>query len=56
VAKLVRLIDGRTSLGTILDTLCVGYDSTQRSQIVRSALATVQILYTDGAIADLQSG
>jgi halogenation protein CepH len=55
VAKLVVLIDGQTSLGAILDKLCAGYDSTQRSQIVRSTLATVQILYIDGAIAELQS-
>jgi hypothetical protein len=54
VAKVVSLIDGRTSIAEVLAKLCAGYDSTQRGQIVRSALATVQILYVDGTIAELQ--
>ena len=54
VAKLVSLIDEHTSIAEILAKLCIGYDSTQRSQLVRSALATIQILYVDGAIAELQ--
>jgi flavin-dependent dehydrogenase len=54
VAKLVSLIDGRTCLGALLDRLTAGSESSRRSQIVRSALATVQILYVDGAIAELQ--
>jgi flavin-dependent dehydrogenase len=54
VATLVSLIDGRTPIGEIFANLCAGYDATQRSHIVRSALATVQILYIDGAIAALE--
>jgi flavin-dependent dehydrogenase len=54
VAHLVSQLDGHTSIGAILDRLCAGYDGTQRSRIVNSALATLQILYIDGAIAELQ--
>jgi hypothetical protein len=54
VAKVVSLIDGRTALADIFTNVCAGYDCTQRGQIVRSILATVQILYVDGAIAEFQ--
>ena len=53
VARLVSLIDGRVSVGALLAKLCEGREAGERTVIERSALTTLQILYIDGAIADL---
>jgi Tryptophan halogenase len=54
VARLVSLIDGDTSIGALLATLGEGRAAGERALIERSALATLQILYVDGTIADLR--
>jgi len=54
VAQLVSRIDGRTPVGDLLQRLGAGYDATAAAQITRSALAALQILYVDGAVAALQ--
>jgi FAD-dependent halogenase len=54
VARLVSLIDGDTSIGALLATLGEGREAGERALIERSALATLQILYVDGTIADLR--
>ena len=53
VAQLVSLIDGHSSVAELLARLCEGRDTTQGAQIATSVLATLQILYVDGTIADL---
>jgi flavin-dependent dehydrogenase len=53
VARLVSLIDGRTSVAELLTKLCAGGESAhEHSQMARAALAAFQILYVDGTIAD----
>jgi flavin-dependent dehydrogenase len=52
VARLVSLIDGRTSVGALLAKLGEGREAGERILIERSALAALQILYVDGTIAD----
>jgi flavin-dependent dehydrogenase len=54
VARLVALIDGATSIGTLLARLGEGREAGAQASIERSTLAALQILYVDGAIADLQ--
>jgi hypothetical protein len=55
VAQLVSLIDGRASIAELLAKLCAGQDATpEGDQIIRAGLATLQILYVDGALAALQ--
>jgi flavin-dependent dehydrogenase len=53
VAQLVSSIDGQTSVVDILARLCAGQDAQQAAPIATSALAALQILYTDGTIAEL---
>ena len=53
VATIVSLIDGRTTVAQILAKLKEGSDEGQAARIERSVLATLQILYVDGAVADL---
>jgi hypothetical protein len=52
VARLVSLIDGRTSVGALLAKLGEGREAGERILIERSALAALQLLYVDGTIAD----
>jgi halogenation protein CepH len=54
VARLVSLIDGDTSIGALLARLGESREASERALIERSALATLQILYVDGTIADLR--
>jgi hypothetical protein len=54
VARLVSLIDGDTSVGALLARLGESREASERPLIGRSALATLQILYVDGTIADLR--
>jgi flavin-dependent dehydrogenase len=54
VVRLVSLIDGNLSVGELLAKLGEGREASERALIERSALATLQILYVDGTIADLQ--
>jgi hypothetical protein len=53
VARLVSLIDGGTSIATLLVKLGAGRETGERMLIERSVLAAVQILYVDGTIVDL---
>ncbi len=54
VARLASLIDGRASVAELLARLCADRDAHEGAQIVRSAVAALQILYVDGAVGDLQ--
>jgi hypothetical protein len=56
VARLVSLIDGATSVGALVARLGHGREAAERAAIERHVLATLQILYVDGTIADLQEG
>ena len=53
VATMVSLIDGRTSVAQMLARLRDGSDARQADQIERSVLAALQILYVDGAVAEM---
>ena len=53
VATMVSLIDGRTTVAQMLARLRDGSDTGQEAQIERSVLAALQILYVDGAVAEL---
>ena len=54
VAKMVALMDGRTSVSEILTGLGGDRHRIQGAQIDHSVMAALQILYVDGAIEDLQ--
>lgn len=54
VAKMVSLIDGRTSVSDILTALRGDGQRGGGAQLGQSAMATLQILYVDGTIEDLQ--
>jgi flavin-dependent dehydrogenase len=56
VAGLASLIDGQTSVGAILARLGEGREASAQAVIERHVLATLQILYVDGTIADLGDG
>ena len=49
----VSVIDGRTSVAQMLSRLKEGSDAKQAAQIEQSVLAALQILYVDGAVAEL---
>jgi len=53
VANLVSLIDGRASVSQLLATLSAEADESRVSQIEESALATLEILYVDGTVAEM---
>ena len=53
VATMVSLIDGRTSVAQLLARLKDGSDAEQAAQIEGSIPAALQILYVDGAVAEL---
>jgi hypothetical protein len=55
VARLVSLIDGRTPIADLLNTLSAGLEVRERASIERSMVAALQVLYVDGTIADLLS-
>jgi flavin-dependent dehydrogenase len=55
VARLVSLIDGQRSVAELLAQLGHGREAQpEGAQIARAALTTLQILYVDGTIVDLQ--
>jgi flavin-dependent dehydrogenase len=53
VAHMVGLIDARRSVANLLAMLLEAREATRQEQIVSSVLATLDILYVDGTIADL---
>ena len=53
VASMVSFIDGRTTVEQMLSRLKDGSDANQAAQIERGVLAALQILYVDGAVAEL---
>ena len=53
VATMVSIIDGRTTVAQMLARLKDGSDQEQAAQIERGVLAALQILYADGAVAEL---
>ncbi len=54
VARLVSLMDGRTSVAQLIAKLHPSAEAARHAQIELAAFATIQILYVDGAIADLR--
>ena len=55
VARLVSLIDGRASVCELLDRLGDGADRDQGTLIESAVLASLKILYVEGAIEELQT-
>ena len=53
VATMVSFIDGRTTVAQLLARLKDGSNDEQGAQIERGVLAALQILYVDGAVAEL---
>jgi hypothetical protein len=54
VAQLINAVDGRTPVSGLLDRLRTGQDAVRDAQIALSAFATLQILYVDGTLKELQ--
>ncbi len=54
VAGLVSLIDGRTSVSELLEKLHGGIGEDQAGRMAWDTIATLEILYLDGAIAELR--
>ena len=58
MAVLLSRVDGRTTVAQLIAGLSAGLSevssATQREQIQRSVVSALQILYIDGAIADLK--
>ena len=52
-AQVVSLIDGRTTVGEILDRVCAGRDASQCAAIVPAVLQTLRILHVDGTVTGL---
>jgi halogenation protein CepH len=53
VARTVALLDGRHSVAELLGVLLETVDAAQAEQLAAGVLATLEILYVDGTIADL---
>ena len=53
VARLASIIDGKTTVSHILNTLVNEVDSSQQQQLLSSVLSTLQILYVDGTVDEL---
>ncbi|MEE8301770.1 MAG: tryptophan 7-halogenase [Candidatus Tectomicrobia bacterium] len=53
VARLVTCIDGQRSVAEVMAILLEGVAAEQRQQVAASVLTTLEILYVDGTIADL---
>ena len=54
VAKMVSLIDGRTSVSELVARLGRETDENGKAHILANAVSALEILYVDGTIADLQ--
>ena len=52
-AQVVSLIDGRTSVGDVINQLCAGRDADQCAAIVPAVLQTLRILHVDGTVTGL---
>ncbi len=55
VARLVNMLDGRTSTAGLLQALAAEVDPSRKEQLLSSIISTLQILYVDGAIEELIS-
>ena len=53
VAEMVSLIDGQKPVAELVSNLTAGLDTNQAAQVEASVTAALQILYIEGAIADL---
>ena len=53
VARLAVMLDGQTSVNSVLTTLAAEVDPSQQQQLLSSVLSALQILYVDGTIAEL---
>jgi hypothetical protein len=56
VARLVSAIDGDTSVEALVARLGEGREAGERAVIEGHIMATLQILYVDGTIADFRGG
>ena len=54
VARLVLAIDGRRSLGGVIDELGQEVPAERKNQLEESVLTAARILYVDGTIARLE--
>ena len=52
-AQVVSLIDGRITVGEILDRVCAGREASQCAAIVPAVLQTLRILHVDGTVTGL---
>ena len=52
VARLATMLDGRTSVADLVNSLVAEVDSSQQQQLLSSILTTLQILYVDGTIEE----
>ena len=55
VARLAAMLDGRTTVFEILNSLAADVDPAQQQQLLSSILTTLQILYVDGTIEEFVS-
>ncbi len=53
VTRLVTMLDGGATVGSILQTLAAEVDPSQQEQLLSGVLSTLRILYVDGTIAEL---
>ena len=53
VARLAAMLDGKTTVAGLLNTLAAEVDPSQQQQLLSSILTTLQILYVDGTIENL---
>ena len=53
VARLVTMLDGKTTVGQLLETLAAEVQPAQQEQLLSSVISTLHILYVDGTIAEL---
>ena len=53
VARLVTMLDGKTSVGQLLAALAAEVQPAQQEQLLSSVISSLQILYVDGTIEGL---
>ena len=53
VARLVTMLDGKTTVGQLLGTLAAEVQPAQQEQLLSNVISTLNILYVDGTIAEL---
>jgi flavin-dependent dehydrogenase len=54
VAQVVTMLDGQTSIATVIEQCCATQHPEQAATIATHVVATLQLLYVDGTIAELK--